>query len=65
MQGSDDCVEVEMTPKRTVGQFDVAVIGAGAAGLSAAVALGRARRAVIVLDDGSPRNALPMACTTT
>jgi thioredoxin reductase len=37
--------------------FDVAVIGGGAAGLSAAVALGRARRAVIVLDDGSPRNA--------
>jgi thioredoxin reductase len=37
--------------------FDVAVIGGGAAGLSAAVALGRARRTVIVLDDGSPRNA--------
>lgn len=46
-----------MTPKRTAGQFDIAVIGGGAAGLSAAVALGRARRAVIVLDDGSPRNA--------
>ncbi|MGH3399503.1 MAG: NAD(P)/FAD-dependent oxidoreductase [Streptosporangiaceae bacterium] len=36
---------------------DVAVIGGGAAGLSAAVAHGRARRTVIVLDDGSPRNA--------
>ena len=38
-------------------RFDVAVIGGGAAGLSAAVALGRARRTVIVLDEGSPRNA--------
>jgi thioredoxin reductase len=37
--------------------FDVAVIGGGAAGLSAAVVLGRARRSVIVIDAGSPRNA--------
>jgi thioredoxin reductase len=36
---------------------DVAVIGGGAAGLSAAVALLRSRRTVIVLDDGRPRNA--------
>jgi thioredoxin reductase/2-polyprenyl-3-methyl-5-hydroxy-6-metoxy-1,4-benzoquinol methylase len=36
---------------------DVAVIGGGAAGLSAAVVLGRARRSVIVVDAGSPRNA--------
>jgi choline dehydrogenase-like flavoprotein len=57
MPGSDDCVQVEMTPEGTARQFDVAVIGGGAAGLSAAVALGWARRAVIVLDDGSPRNA--------
>ena len=38
-------------------QFDVAVIGGGAAGLSAAVALGRSRRTVVVLDDATPRNA--------
>jgi thioredoxin reductase len=38
-------------------RFDVAVIGGGAAGLSAAVALGRSRRTVAVLDDGTPRNA--------
>jgi thioredoxin reductase len=38
-------------------RFDVAVIGGGAAGLSAAVALGRSRRSVIVLDDATPRNA--------
>lgn len=36
---------------------DVAVIGGGAAGLSAAVVLGRARRSVIVIDTGAPRNA--------
>ena len=37
--------------------FDVAVIGGGAAGLSAALVLARARRSVIVIDAGSPRNA--------
>ncbi|MEJ7634898.1 NAD(P)/FAD-dependent oxidoreductase [Aeromicrobium sp.] len=36
---------------------DVLIIGAGAAGLSAALVLGRARRRVIVLDGGPPRNA--------
>jgi len=46
-----------MTCQRDNRHFDVAVIGGGAAGLSAAVALGRARRSVIVLDDGTPRNA--------
>jgi thioredoxin reductase len=37
--------------------FDVAVVGGGAAGLSAALVLGRARRDVIVIDGGNPRNA--------
>jgi len=36
---------------------DVAVIGGGAAGLSAALVLTRARRRVVVLDAGQPRNA--------
>ncbi len=36
---------------------DVVVIGGGAAGLSAAVTLGRARRSVVVVDAGTPRNA--------
>ena len=36
--------------------YDVAVIGGGAAGLSAALVLGRARRRVAVIDAGSPRN---------
>ena len=38
-------------------QYDVVVIGGGAAGLSGALALSRARRSVLVVDDGTPRNA--------
>jgi thioredoxin reductase len=37
--------------------YDVVVVGAGAAGLSGAVALSRARRSVLVVDAGHPRNA--------
>lgn len=37
---------------------DVVVVGAGAAGLSAAVALARSLRAVVVIDGGDPRNAV-------
>ncbi len=37
--------------------YDVIVIGGGAAGLSAAITLARARRGVLVLDAGDPRNA--------
>ena len=36
---------------------DVIIIGAGAAGLSAALVLSRAQRSVLVLDAGEPRNA--------
>jgi thioredoxin reductase len=39
------------------GTYDVIVIGGGAAGLSAALVLGRARRRVVVIDSGEPRNA--------
>ncbi|TFV91062.1 NAD(P)/FAD-dependent oxidoreductase [Blastococcus sp. CT_GayMR16] len=38
-------------------RYDVVVIGGGAAGLSGALALSRARRSVLVVDDGAPRNA--------
>ena len=37
--------------------FDVIVVGGGSAGLSAALALGRATRRVLVASDGAPRNA--------
>jgi thioredoxin reductase len=38
-------------------QYDVVIIGGGAAGLSGAVALARSRRSVLVVDAGRPRNA--------
>jgi hypothetical protein len=37
--------------------YDVGIVGGGAAGLSAALVLGRARRRVVVVDSGAPRNA--------
>ena len=38
-------------------ELDVVVIGGGAAGLSGALMLARARRSVVVVDAGTPRNA--------
>jgi thioredoxin reductase len=38
-------------------ELDVVVVGGGAAGLSAALVLGRSRRSVAVVDAGAPRNA--------
>jgi thioredoxin reductase len=37
--------------------YDVLVVGGGAAGLSAALVLLRARRTVVLVDSGAPRNA--------
>jgi thioredoxin reductase/SAM-dependent methyltransferase len=44
-------------PRTVVRHCDVAVVGGSAAGLAAALQLGRQRRAVIVVDAGDPRNA--------
>ncbi len=38
-------------------RYDVVIVGGGAAGLSAALVLGRAQRRAAVVDAGSPRNA--------
>lgn len=43
---------------RNIPHFDVAIIGGGPAGLSAALVLGRARKRVAVIDEGRPRNAV-------
>jgi thioredoxin reductase len=39
------------------GRYDVVIVGGGAAGLSGALILGRARRSVLVVDSQQPRNA--------
>ena len=45
-----------MNPSASAPLWDTIVVGGGAAGLSAALMLGRARRRVLVIDAGSPRN---------
>jgi thioredoxin reductase len=54
MQGPADRVAARPDLDRL---YDVIIVGGGAAGLSGALALGRARRAVLVVDAGDPRNA--------
>ncbi|MGV9290129.1 NAD(P)/FAD-dependent oxidoreductase [Streptomyces sp. NPDC003719] len=47
-----------MTEKQDLSEtYEVIVVGGGAAGLSAALVLGRARRRALVVDAGEPRNA--------
>ncbi|YCK84198.1 NAD(P)/FAD-dependent oxidoreductase [Arthrobacter sp. D3-18] len=48
---------METANNRVGEEYDVVVVGGGAAGLSAAVTLGRALRSVLVIDAGEPRNA--------
>jgi thioredoxin reductase len=45
------------TTYREMKEYDVVVVGGGAAGLSAALVLRRARRSVVLVDAGAPRNA--------
>jgi thioredoxin reductase len=42
---------------KLMNEYDVVVIGGGAAGLNGAMMLARSRRSVLVIDAGSPRNA--------
>jgi thioredoxin reductase len=49
--------ENEVPDRAPEGDVDVVVIGGGAAGLNGALMLARSRRSVVVVDDGTPRNA--------
>jgi thioredoxin reductase len=48
---------MSITKVEEFAKYDVVVVGGGAAGLSGALTLGRARRSVLVVDAGEPRNA--------
>jgi thioredoxin reductase len=45
-----------MPSENSAFEYDAMIVGAGPAGLSAALVLGRCRERVLVLDDGQPRN---------
>ena len=61
MQIQETASTVEVMSEHTLTTIerhcDVAVVGGSAAGLAAALQLGRQRRSVIVIDSGEPRNA--------
>jgi choline dehydrogenase-like flavoprotein len=48
--------KVHVTKVHDLTEYDVVVAGGGAAGLSGDLTLGRARRSVLVVDAGEPRN---------
>jgi thioredoxin reductase/SAM-dependent methyltransferase len=54
---SDQADHTHHTPPPMERHADVAIIGGSAAGLAAALQLGRQHRSVIVIDDARPRNA--------
>jgi thioredoxin reductase len=57
MDGTPGAAESYVEDASTRDSCDVVIVGGGAAGLSAAMALGRALRRVVVVDAGQPRNA--------
>ncbi|GHF97846.1 pyridine nucleotide-disulfide oxidoreductase [Deinococcus piscis] len=52
---------LEAAVQRSADTYDAVIIGAGPAGLNAALVLGGARRRVLLLDGGPPRNARAQA----
>ncbi|CAM5306806.1 hypothetical protein SAVIM338S_00536 [Streptomyces avidinii] len=54
---TDTTDTTHMTGQGASGELDVLVVGGGVAGLSGALTLARARRSVLVVDSGEPRNA--------
>jgi len=52
-----DDKEVVKVAEQVPDEYDVIVVGGGAAGLNGALMLGRSRRSVAVIDAGAPRNA--------
>jgi len=55
--GVDEVITMINANDNMTNQYDVVVIGGGAAGLSGALLLARSRRSVLVTDAGQPRNA--------